>query len=78
MSIGKRVAKNVFSNWANLAVNIVISFFLAPFIVKSLGNTWYGIWVIMMQFTGYLYLLDFGVRESVIRYVSKFLASKED
>ncbi|ANO50970.1 oligosaccharide flippase family protein [Woeseia oceani] len=77
MSIGKRVAKNVFSNWANLAVNIVISFFLAPFIVKSLGNTWYGIWVIMMQFTGYLYLLDFGVRESVIRYVSKFLASKE-
>ena len=25
-----------------------------------------------MQFTGYLYLLDFGVRESIIRYVSSF------
>lgn len=66
-----KIIRNVFSNWANLLVNIVISFFLAPFIVHSLGNTYYGIWVIMMQFTGYLYLLDFGVRESIIRYVSK-------
>lgn len=77
MGLLKRVAANVFSSWMNLAVNLVISFFLAPFVVKSLGNTYYGIWVILMQFTGYLYLLDFGVRESIIRYVSKFNASRE-
>ena len=61
----------------NLFVNIVISFFLAPFVVHSLGNAYYGIWVIMMQFTGYLYLLDFGIRESVIRYVSKLNATQD-
>ena len=75
--MSSRLARNIFSNWANLFVNIVISFFLAPFVVHSLGNTYYGIWVIMMQFTGYLYLLDFGIRESVIRYVSKFSATKD-
>lgn len=75
MSTRKKILRNVFSNWAILAVHIVISFFLAPFIVRSLGNTYYGIWVIMMQFTGYLYLLDFGIRESIIRYVSKHKAS---
>lgn len=64
------ILRNVFSNWAGFFVNIVISFFLAPFIVHELGNVNYGIWVIMMQFTGYLYLLDFGVRESIIKYVS--------
>ena len=31
----------------------------------------------MMQFTGYLYLFDFGVRESVLRFVSKFQATNE-
>ena len=71
MSMKDKIIRNVFSNWANLVVNIGISFFLAPFIVHQLGNAYYGIWVIMMQFTGYLYLLDFGVRESIIRYVSK-------
>ncbi len=73
----KKIFKNIFSNWMNFAVNVLISFFLAPFIVHSLGNTYYGIWVILMQFTGYLYLMDFGIRESIIRYVSK-LEAKED
>ncbi|MEW8027509.1 MAG: polysaccharide biosynthesis C-terminal domain-containing protein [Candidatus Thiodiazotropha sp.] len=72
----KKLFKNIFSNWVNLGVNIIISFFLAPFIVHKLGNIYYGVWVIVMQFTGYLYLLDFGVRESIIRYVSKFKTQK--
>ena len=67
----RKVSRNVFSNWASLAINLVISFFLAPFVVNRLGSLYYGIWVIMMQLTGYIYLLDFGVRESVIRFVSK-------
>ncbi len=68
------IIRNIFSNWTALGVNVLISFFLAPFVVKSLGNTYYGIWVILMQFTGYLYLLDFGIRESIIRYVSRLTA----
>ena len=75
MGLRKKVLKNIFSNWANLVVNLVISFFLAPYVVHKLGNTYYGVWVIMMQFTGYLYLMDFGVRESIIKYVSRYSAS---
>jgi O-antigen/teichoic acid export membrane protein len=72
----KIIVKNIFSNWINFAVNVLISLFLAPFIVHSLGNTYYGIWVILMQFTGYLFIMDFGIRESIIRYVSKFEAKR--
>jgi len=72
-----RLVHNIASNWANLAVNIAISFFLAPFVVNKLGSTWYGIWAVVMQFTGYLYLMDFGVRESVIRYTSKYMARRQ-
>jgi O-antigen/teichoic acid export membrane protein len=59
-----------------LIINIVISFFLAPYIVHKLGNYYYGVWAIVMQFTGYLYLIDFGVRDSVIKYTSRFNAKK--
>jgi O-antigen/teichoic acid export membrane protein len=72
-----RLVQSIASNWASLAVNIAISFFLAPFVVNKLGSTWYGIWAVVMQFTGYLYLMDFGVRESVIRYTSKYMARKQ-
>lgn len=73
----KQLVKNLFSNWAGLVINVVVSFFLAPFVVRHLGNTYYGIWAVVGQFVGYLYLLDFGVRESIIRYASRFLALKK-
>ncbi len=69
------IVKNVTSNWASLGTNILVSFFLAPFVVHSLGNTYYGIWALISEFTGYLWLLDFGVRESVIKFVAQYHAS---
>ena len=67
-----QIIRNLSTNWAALLVSVFVSFLLAPFVVHKLGNTYYGIWAVIGQFTGYLYLLDFGIRESVIRYASKY------
>jgi O-antigen/teichoic acid export membrane protein len=69
-----QVLDNILFNWAGMALNVLISLFLAPFVVHKLGNLYYGIWVIMMQFSGYLGLLEFGVRESIIKYVARHQA----
>ena len=69
--------RNITSSWAALFVNTLISFVLAPVVVNELGSVYYGIWSLLMQFTGYLWLLDFGVRESVIKYVAQYHASGE-
>ncbi len=74
MSASSRTARSITSNWLMLSVNVGVAFFLSPFVVKSLGSVYYGIWALANQFIGYLYLLDFGVRESVIRYTSKYVA----
>lgn len=71
------ILRNVTSSWAALLVNTVISFVLAPIVVTHLGSVYYGIWSLLMQFTGYLWLFDFGVRESVIKYVAQYHASGE-
>jgi O-antigen/teichoic acid export membrane protein len=67
--------RNMTSNWVAILVNVVLSFVLAPITVASLGNVYYGIWTLLMQFTGYLWLFDFGVRESVVKYVAQHHAS---
>lgn len=71
------IVRNITSSWAVLVVNTLLSFVLAPVVVKSLGSVYYGIWSLLMQFTGYLWLFDFGVRESVIKYVAQYEASGE-
>ena len=77
MSSTGRLIRNIASNWVGLLINLVVSFFLAPFVVNSLGAAFYGIWALAGQFTGYLYLLDFGVRESVIKYTAKYAAQRQ-
>ena len=69
------ILQNVTSSWAGLVVTTIISFTLAPIVVHSLGSVYYGVWTLLMQFTGYLWLFDFGVRESVIKYVAQYHAS---
>ena len=36
-----RIGKNVFSNWAGFVVNIVVSFFMAPFMVSQYFMAWW-------------------------------------
>ena len=68
----KNIVRNIFSNWANLIVSLGISFFMAPFILHKIGNVYFGVWALVTQVTGYLWLLDFGVRESIIKYVAEY------
>ncbi len=68
---------SVLSNWVALAVVSVTSFFLSPFVVSCLGDASYGIWVLIGSITGYLGLLDLGVRGAVTRYTASF-SSRDD
>ncbi len=75
MSLKIRALKNVASSWGGLAVNIAVGFFLSPFILHHLGDEAFGLWVLIFSLTGYYGIFDFGIRSSLIRYVSKFQAT---
>jgi O-antigen/teichoic acid export membrane protein len=64
------IFKNVGSSWFSLGVSILVGVFLSPFILHRLGDTAFGIWVLIFSVTGYYGLFDLGIRSSVIRYVS--------
>ena len=67
-----RAVRNVLSNWGAYFIAMGINFFLSPYVVHHLGNVGYGVWTIILSLTGYLGLLDLGVRGAVTRYVAKF------
>jgi O-antigen/teichoic acid export membrane protein len=76
----QRLIKNIGSSWFALGMNILVGLFLSPFVLHRLGDSAFGIWVLIFSITGYYGLFDLGIRSSIVRYVSKFLAveSKED
>ncbi|RJO65807.1 MAG: hypothetical protein C4540_00070 [Candidatus Omnitrophota bacterium] len=74
MTIKKIILRNVFSNWAYFFAQLFTGFFLMPFIVHKLGNSLYGIWVLVLSLTGYMGIFDIGVSNSIVKFVSKFNA----
>lgn len=69
--------RNVLANWLGTLSSIILAFFLSPFVIHHLGVTAYGIWVLIASLTGYLGLLDLGVRGAVTRYIAKFHAQSK-
>lgn len=71
------IAKNVGSSWFALGVSILVGVFLSPFILHRIGDTAFGIWVLIFSVTGYYGLFDLGIRSSVTRYVSTYSATDD-
>jgi len=69
--------RNILSSWTAYAVNVLVGFFLSPFVVHQLGDMSYGLWTFMIGITGYMGLLDLGIRSAVTRYVAKYNEKKD-
>jgi len=54
-----------------LAVNIGVGLFLMPFTVRHLGQSDYGLWMLVASLTYYFQLLDLGYGSGVVRQVTE-------
>jgi len=70
-----QILKNVGSSWFALGLNILLGIFLTPYILHRLGDTAFGLWILIFSATGYYGLFDLGIRSSIIRYVAKYVAT---
>lgn len=71
---GARVhARNLAANWIGQGANMVVLFFLSPFVLHTLGVVQYGIWSLLTVLTGYMGILDLGVRASTGRHVTLYI-----
>jgi len=74
MSSTRRIhIRNILVNWIGYGTNLVVMLFLSPFVIHTLGKVEYGIWSLLTVLTGYMGVLDLGIRSSTGRYVILYL-----
>jgi len=71
-------ARNLLSNWVSFVANLAIMFFLSPFLVRNLGDDAYGFWSLAVSLTGYLGLMEIGVRTSTGRFINYYIGRGEE
>lgn len=63
--------KSLVSNWFGLICAILIGFFISPLVVKGLGPEQYGLWATLVALTTQFAMLDFGMRNALVKYIAQ-------
>lgn len=73
----KSITNNVKFNAFGQGVSFLINFALIPFIISHTGKEIYGAYILVLTFTGYLGLLDFGVGAATVRYIAEYTGKND-
>ena len=78
MSLAKKLFRGSIAQTLMTLVNIGVGLFMLPFMISQLGESLYGIWILIGGFTASLYLFDFGFATAVTRFMSRFISQGDD
>ncbi|HVT88191.1 MAG TPA: oligosaccharide flippase family protein [Tepidisphaeraceae bacterium] len=72
MGFKRVIARNAVWSGAGMASGMIAGFITAPFLVNHLGDSTYGLWILIASMTSYFNLIDLGLRSSITRHVAFF------
>ncbi len=74
LSSGRTLAWGALTNWLAFAATLAVAFFLAPYLLRRLGEARYGVWCMVEALLAYFTLLDLGLAACLVRYVARYHA----
>ena len=77
MSLVKRLFRGSIAQTLHIVVTIGVGLFMLPFMVSQLGESMYGIWILIGGFTATLYLFDFGFATAVTRFMARYIQQED-
>jgi len=75
--VGSRIAKNSIFNFARTLLTIPITILITPFIIKHVGREEFGIWALVGVISSYAQLSDFGITDSLIKFMAEYKAKND-
>jgi O-antigen/teichoic acid export membrane protein len=72
MSHRRKILKGSVSNVLRIIISMAIAMVLPPLLVHRLQPAEYGAWVLILQCSGYITLLDFGLQTAVGKFVAEY------
>jgi O-antigen/teichoic acid export membrane protein len=76
-SLAAKLIRGSFFRVANPILNIAVSFFMIPFVIHTIGERWYGLWILTATMVGYFGFLDLGIATANERFVARALGQKD-
>jgi O-antigen/teichoic acid export membrane protein len=75
MSRKRKVLQGSASNLIRVLLSMLVSLVLPPFLVRHMAAAEYSAWVLILQLSAYVGLLDFGLQVAIGKFVAEYDAS---
>ncbi len=72
-----QLKKGAILSYTNLFVTNITGILITPYVIKSLGDNEYGLYILIGAFVGYLSVLDLGLNNAIIRFVAYYRAEND-
>lgn len=76
-SLARILIRGSFFRVLNPVLNIVVAFFMIPYVINAIGDRWYGLWVLVGTMVGYYGFFELGISTANERFIARALG-KED
>lgn len=76
LSSSKVVVRSGFFNLLGYGVSVLYMLFLVPVVVGYVGIEQYGLWSLVIAFTGYIGLVDLGMGTSFVPFIARYVSLK--
>ena len=72
MSRKRKVLQGSASNLVRVLLSMLVSLVLPPFLVHRMSPAEYSAWVLILQLSGYVYMLDLGLQTAIGKFVAEY------
>ncbi|TYP75142.1 oligosaccharide flippase family protein [Aquimarina intermedia] len=72
-----QIKKGALLNYVTIIITNVVGLLLTPFIIQKLGDAEYGVYLAIGALVGSISVLDFGLNNTIVRFVAKYQAEKD-
>jgi O-antigen/teichoic acid export membrane protein len=74
-NLAKKLIQGSFLRVLNLFTSIGATFLITPFVISTIGDRWYGLWILASSFVVYYSFFDLGLSQAVQRFISQALGA---
>lgn len=77
MSSSNTIKKGAIISYVAIFLNIAITFFYTPWMIRKIGVSDYGLYSLVYSFISY-FILDFGLSQAIQRFIAKYRAESNE
>ncbi|MEN0082785.1 oligosaccharide flippase family protein [Flavobacterium lindanitolerans] len=76
MNSSQQIKLGALMSYGAIAFNIIVGFLYTPWMIKQIGKSDYGLYILVTAFISY-FAMDFGLGQTIARFLSKYKANNE-